>query len=860
MMRRLFLLTALCLGTAVAAPSPDAARASSVEITSGQLRYLADKPEDGSEVNHVNIWLDGDLIYVQDTAGIDDKLSNACWYDDTPARVYCWAPAVSSLKVSTGGGNDYVAVSETISLSASVYGGGGKDTIYGGAGNDNLEGGDPTQYEWGPIAGDDTIYGRGGNDFLRGIWGTNILHGGKGSDTLWNENGDEVLYGDEGDDTLKSFFDQCPLESSSKNGTLSGGTGIDTVAYTARASGTCGSTDGVVVTLDGYFNDGAPAEKDNVKTDVETVQGSAKNDVLYGNDAANTLNGGAGDDYLDAGGGDDVVQGGSGQDLLRGGYGADWILGGSMVNGCCEFDTASWAGRPNPVTVSIDGLKNDGETGEGDYVSYDVENLTGGNGGDYLTGRISAGNVLWGGQGNDILDGKGGGTTDGVFIADALDGGSGDDTLVGGPSGSAYDHIAGGSGADAVTYVRTDGVKMFLDGSSSPGEDEIENDVENAYGGSGNDVLVGNASKNYLSGNGGDDTLEGFGEIDTLNGGLDQDTLSGGEASDVLFGGAGNDTLRGGPGGDSLGGSSGVDLADYSGTATPLIVTIDNLAGDGAAGEGDNVLKDVEDVTGGSGGDTITGSSAANVLTGGGGPDTLSGGDSGDLLIGGTENDQLHGDGGDDALRGGLGSDGLDGGADVDAVDYAAATAAINANLETGNVSGEGGDTLTAVENLIGSIHADTITGDNGPNALAGNNGTDTIHGGGGKDFLNGADGDDVLRGEGGDDFIEGGDGKDTAQYSTASGGVTVDLSNPLGTATGQGSDQLVNVENLDGSGFGDSLTGSSVANILNGLGGPDQLYGLAGKDTLNGGSGTDTLDGGADADSCMNGETLISC
>ena len=157
-------------------------------------------------------------------------------------------------------------------------------------------------------------------------------------------------------------------------------------------------------------------------------------------------------------------------------------------------------------------------------------------------------------------------------------------------------------------------------------------------------------------------------------------------------------------------------------------------------------------------------------------------------------------------------------------------------------------------------LYADTITGDNNPNALAGNNGTDTIHGGGGKDFLNGADGDDLLRGDGGDDFIGGGDGKDTAQYSTASGGVTVDLSSPLGTATGQGTDQLVNVENLDGSGFGDSLTGWWIANVLKGAGGPDQLFGLAGKDTLDGGSGTDTLDGGADADSCMNGETLISC
>jgi serralysin len=63
--------------------------------------------------------------------------------------------------------------------------------------------------------------------------------------------------------------------------------------------------------------------------------------------------------------------------------------------------------------------------------------------------------------------------------------------------------------------------------------------IENASGGEGNDVLLGNGSANVLSGNIGNDTLIGRDGNDTLNGG---------NGKDVLNGGAGNDVLRGGNG------------------------------------------------------------------------------------------------------------------------------------------------------------------------------------------------------------------------------------------------------------------------------------------------------------------------
>ena len=67
----------------------------------------------------------------------------------------------------------------------------------------------------------------------------------------------------------------------------------------------------------------------------------------------------------------------------------------------------------------------------------------------------------------------------------------------------------------------------------------------------------------------------------------------------------------------------------------PVTVTLDDdVYNDGAAGEGDKVLADVENVVGGEVGDTIYGSSFTNVLWGGGGNDKLFGLDGADLLDG----------------------------------------------------------------------------------------------------------------------------------------------------------------------------------------------------------------------------------
>jgi serralysin len=76
--------------------------------------------------------------------------------------------------------------------------------------------------------------------------------------------------------------------------------------------------------------------------------------------------------------------------------------------------------------------------------------------------------------------------------------------------------------------------------------------IENATGGSGDDTLNGNGSRNALKGRDGDDKISGLNGSDRLYGGIGRDTLSGGKGDDVLKGGADADKMSGGLGRDTF--------------------------------------------------------------------------------------------------------------------------------------------------------------------------------------------------------------------------------------------------------------------------------------------------------------------
>jgi Ca2+-binding RTX toxin-like protein len=169
--------------------------------------------------------------------------------------------------------------------------------------------------------------------------------------------------------------------------------------------------------------------------------------------------------------------------------------------------------------------------------------------------------------------------------------------------------------------------------------------------------------------------------------------------------------------------------------------------------------------------------------------------------------------------------------------------------------------------NLVGEAGNDTISGQGfgafgpftgAPVLIQGREDNDVLEGGDhpdGDDLL-GEAGDDTLRGFGGNDTLTPGAGdhtlnggagtQDLAAYGST-GAVTVDLGTTQPQATGQGTDILVDVEDVAGSESNDTLLGSAGTNRLFGAGGDDLLDGRGGADVLDGGSAFPLGDPGSD-------------
>ena len=176
---------------------------------------------------------------------------------------------------------------------------------------------------------------------------------------------------------------------------------------------------------------------------------------------------------------------------------------------------------------------------------------------------------------------------------------------------------------------------------------------------------------------------------------------------------------------------------------------------------GSTILSDVIDVSidrSQRGEANLDGSFLNEILLGRDGTsDTINGNGGDDILIGLGGNDILNGGYGDDILDGGAGNDTLNGGNGVDTATYIDSTAAVSVSLALGgqDTLGAGTDTLSNIENLIGSNFADTLTGNSSANVIVGGAGNDTISGGGGDDTLRGGLGADILTGGSGADVFK---------------------------------------------------------------------------------------------------------
>ncbi|MEF8730116.1 MAG: Calx-beta domain-containing protein [Accumulibacter sp.] len=185
--------------------------------------------------------------------------------------------------------------------------------------------------------------------------------------------------------------------------------------------------------------------------------------------------------------------------------------------------------------------------------------------------------------------------------------------------------------------------------------------------------------------------------------------------------------------------------------------------------------------------------------------------------------DLLEGGAGDDVLSGGGGNDTLSGASGTDTADYSQAGGAVIVDLAGGsaNSAGDGShDTLTDVENVIGSAFNDVLSGTDGDNVLDGGGGRDHLTARAGNDILRGGTAEDTMDGGSGDDQLDGGSGDDILLGRT-------------------GNDQLL---------------GGDDADSLDGGDGTDIVSGGAGTDTLRGGSGSDLF---RDSLSAFNGDTI---
>ncbi|ESQ92201.1 hypothetical protein ABAC460_04745 [Asticcacaulis sp. AC460] len=682
--------------------------------------------------------------------------------------------------------------------------------LWGLAGDDSLTGG----------TGNDTIHGRAGNDTLDGGDGDDQVFGGAGDDVLIAGGGFNRLYGESGND----LFIAGPGFSH-----YDGGAGVDTISF-------AGATATVDMILDGGWGDVSTSGIENVigsdfrdyingSAGDNWLEGGDGNDELYGHDGNDTLSAGEGSDYALGGAGDDVLYASSGPDHLGGGDGDDLIELGNFradVYGGVGDDTISFATATYIVGIDL----NQNNFGLG-WV-YEVENVLGSPGQDYIGGD-GGGNHLDGGGGDDFLYGRDGDDTmTGGQGFDIIDGEGGDDLVF---DSSGRDVVYGGAGNDTVSYIHaTAGVSpLYLLG--------VENQIGSAFddvllsvgltntldGRGGDDVVWGQTGDDILKGGDGDDRAVGEAGHDSLSGGNGDDWLYGGNGYDSLVAGEGNDTLWGGNHADSLSGGNGSDSLD-GGTGR------DTMTG----GDGDDsyvVDYDLDRINEAAGkGTDLVEASVSFVLTANlenlilAGTGNISGtGNGGDNLLTGNRGDNvLKGGGGHDVLDGGGGNDTLEGGAGNDT--YVASYAD-----EVVEHAGEGEDTVLtsgyfslagmAVENLI-------MTGQDGYHAV-GNELNNRMTGNTGYNRIDGAAGADTMSGGLGNDTYVVDTLSDLIVEASGEGIDRVDAS--LSYALGAGVENLLltGTANIDGAGNGlnNVLTGNAGNNTLSGGWGDDTYY-----------------------------------
>lgn len=497
-----------------------------------------------------------------------------------------------------------------------IIGGGGNDTIYGLGGQDQICGGDDTT----PNSGNDTIYGGGAIDVILPDDGSDNIFGGGGGEhpAVDDSTSDEIIYFDA--DTPQGMHFNTEL-----------GTASDKAA-------------------------GAPEGSDTF-TGIEIIVGTSYDDTMIGSELK--------DDYFAGYAGDDHMEGKGGTDSI-------------------SFQLA-----PDGVSVRVF-LEGGTAYGFGEDTFSDMEYVFGTEGSDYLVGNDDV-NVILGDDGDDWIFGRGGN--------DPLVGGAGDDQIYGGVGELDWDvHEERPSLPVDVNLTQGNsvigGTRAACLGVSPPPSCEVDKlfGIELAGGSSANDILTGNNGANYFFADPGNDTIDGKGghdvaayfratsginadlgasginitglgndrvrNVEGMTGTIYNDVLRGSaadnflnalEGNDKVFSEGGRDYILTGPGKDRIDGGSGKsDLLDFSSALQKVEA---DLQTGKATGEGNDTLKNLEELSGSANGDVLKGNAAPNKLLGGLGKDKLFGRAGNDALSGQEGTDQLNGEAGKDSCN-----------------------------------------------------------------------------------------------------------------------------------------------------------------------------------------------------------------
>ena len=288
---------------------------------------------------------------------------------------------------------------------------------------------------------------------------------------------------------------------------------------------------------------------------------------INGTDQAERLDGTTGDDTISAFGGNDTILGGAGNDRIITGDGVDQVDGGTGNDEINGFMVDAAQGQYSFYASTGTKTLSGGEGNDAVFGGSDADAINGGTGNDQLYGGAGA-DVISGGDGADTIDGQDGN--------DQLDGGDGIDRITG---GDGSDSLVGGAGDDFL-YDQANGADTLQGGA---GNDEL-----NAYGSTGNKDMNGGDGNDTLLGGLGNDTLTGGLGIDDLEGGAGNDVYYVSDTTDAIFDSAGADTAYVSQSFVKL--PSSIETVVYTNGALALPYWINSLLFDSSAGLNDLAL------------------------------------------------------------------------------------------------------------------------------------------------------------------------------------------------------------------------------------------------------------------------------